>query len=480
MIQGVIKYTIPLSLLLLSACSQHDEPGADVRRMEFSVSISETPRSRVSETADGMGSVWSSGDKIFVKVTQGGATDSTYCTLNSSGKVTAYSQNLFWNGTGAAAVVAYYSNIAKRNPTATSTVDLADQTGGLAYVLRAEATANYGQTIQLTFAHQLAKVRVKIEGDKASEVTGVKINNYSSCNIDETGYVTAEIPGYITMRKNGDYFEANVVPESTLPSKLLDFGEDFEVEVSNVSTFEAGKIYTITIDTTTGSGSSSNVETTIAGHPAVLMREAGKDGDTEPLYVSKMNLGASNTDDYGLYFWWGDVVGTDRDNTTFLFESTNSTIITYDKTAEELESARIIYNFGRTSWLTADYDAAMKEWGDDWWMPTEDDILWLIEECDWTYQKISVEVDDSGYRIIPAGYKVKSKTTGGEIFLPFGGKKNQTSIFDTTQGWYWTATTGTNKESQALNMTDSKQTVASAARYYGFLIRPISYGPISE
>lgn len=488
MIHRLTTYIIPLSLLLLPACSQHDEPGAEPRRMEFSASISSQTQTRVSETADGMESKWSTGDRILVQVTQDNIPSSAYCTLNEKGAVTAYTTDLYWNGGSPAKVVAWYSNITGSNTTATTTttVNLADQRDGLAYVLRATATANYGSPIPLTFSHQLAKVRVEVTGDGDSEINTVKINNYLTCSISD-GVVTAGTEGYITMGKNGVYFEANVIPvaEGNLPAKLLDFGEYYNVEVNGITAFEAGKIYTIKVDIAGGSGSS--VETTFNGHPAVLMREAGMDNYyPEPLYVSTMNLGASAPDDLGLYFWWGGVEGKERDDETkFKFLSTNSDIITYNQW-DTLESKGIINSngHGEEFRLTAAYDAAKAMWGKEWEIPTANEMWWLIdeEECEWTYQNGSYVEDETapgGFRMIYPGYKVKSKTTGGEIFLPMWGYKNDTSPSAATEGWYWTSNPfeGDETRSKALKLTTSTQEVEDRTnRYYGLLIRPISYG----
>lgn len=483
MIERIIRYAIPLSLLLLSACSQEDEPAADARQIEFAVSISEMPQSRVSETADGMGSSWSNGDRIFVKVTQGGATGYTYCTLNAGGKVTAYSKNLFWNGTGQASVVAYFSNIAKRNPTATATVDLADQSNGLAYVLRATATANYGPSIPLTFSHQLAKVRVKIEGDKATEVTTVKINNYSSCKIDETGYVTAETPGYITMRKNGDYFEANVVPDTNNPAKLLDFGDDFNVDVSGISAFEAGKVYTITIDASTP----IDVETTINGHEAVLMRKS------PALYFAKTNIGASTPEDPGLHFWWGDVVGYNSVN-DFSFNNSNTSIVTYNKTITELYNGNYITTDNtETAVLRSEYDAAHAQWKGSWRMPTKDEFKWLVDNCIWAWWKGSGEnlsfsnstsEEDKFTVATPypgvAGCYVKSKETNQIIFLPAAGTfNNGTHNFNGESGCCWSAShRSTASYAEYLRFASSSfgvsKEVTNMNVYIGASIRPVS------
>lgn len=494
MIERVIKYAIPLLVFLLPACSQEDEPGAALRPMEFSVTISDPPLSRVSETADGMGSTWSKDDKILVNVTQGGTSSTTTCTLNVDGTIAKYNPTLFWEG-NSATISAYYSNIKNCKPTTDKTVDLADQRNGLAYMLYTQSTAAQRKSnIVLRFFHRLAKVRIKVEGEKAQEVTAASINNYTSCTVDDDGNFTKRTSGYIQMQKNGGYFEANVLPTDEIPEKFISFGDDFEVAVSGITSLEAGKVYTITMDAT--SGASSSVETEFGGHPAVLMR-----GGDDPLYVAKMNIGATFPQEHGLYFWWGDTNGVDRDNTSFNFDDEDNhaeKIITYNKSIDDLwkEDEGVIRVGDYDSWLDKPYDAASVKWGSDWRLPSQKDFQWLIENCDWEYVDGSNDyytVEAYGYIIFPSGYKVTSKTTNGEIFLPLGGRKYMTSVMGSrkeyeimvmsTEGYYWTCNPCNNStDSYALFMTDNThenpniRKIISLARYYGCFIRPISYG----
>lgn len=163
-------------------------------------------QTRVSENSDGTSSVWTNGDQIKVKITGNGNDAETTCTLNANGHVTTYNPELFWKTNGTSTVTAWY-------PT-DETVNLADQRGGLKYVLKATATgASYKSNVALSFAHQLAKVRVKLTGAKASDVTDVKIKSYTTCTNMQGEVSNAVSVGEITMHKAADKtFEANVVP----------------------------------------------------------------------------------------------------------------------------------------------------------------------------------------------------------------------------------------------------------------------------
>ena len=75
------------------------------------------------------------------------------------------------------------------------------------------------------------------------------------------------------------------------------------------------------------------------------------------------NLGAESPVDYGSYFPWGE--------TTTKSDYSESSNTTYGLSISELESRGIIDSDNN---LTASYDAAMANWGNDWRMPTQDEV----------------------------------------------------------------------------------------------------------
>lgn len=527
MIERVIKYAIPLSaLFLLPACSQEDVPGAGPRPMEFVVSISAPSQSRVSETADA--TVWTDGDIVILNVTQGGNTTPAYGIIKN-GELTDISPKLFWDASGIATITAYFSNIEDKENNPKNSVKFADQSSGLAYVLRASETVKNGSTVNLTFTHQLAKVRVVVTGNKASEVDAVSVYNYSSCSVDDTGAVTGSTPGYIKMRQNENVFEANVVPATEIPENFISFGDDFEVAVSGITSLEAGKVYTITIDAT--SGASSSVETTIGGHPAVLMR----DGD-DPLYFATMNIGADKPEDIGAYFWWGDVVGYIPNQyitgdvtftpmgvgtSTISFSSSNSDILTYKKSIDDLVSGSWVETESPNNLLPSK-DAASVNWGGNWRMPTADDRLWLFNNSDSSTTISWIIETNSGYQylggdntilvrvtesastpitwsnytttdplpgdattelytnesnqVIP-GVFVKSKSTGGVVFLPQGGNASVSKLLRIdSYVAYWTSTPYEYTTTDACYIVCQNNGLSPQSRtdrYFGLPIRPV-------
>lgn len=132
------------------------------------------------------------------------------------------------------------------------------------------------------------------------------------------------------------------------------------------------------------------------------------------------NLGAKKPSDYGYYIYWGE---TDQRSN---YSLSGSQI--YDKDIPTMRSENIIDQYFN---LTSRYDAATVLWGDDWRMPTSDEINELLRYC--TYQW--TEVNGSN------GIKFTSSKNGHQIFLPCAGmKRDNEDVMVGTKGYYIGAT----------------------------------------
>lgn len=233
-----------VAAFLLSACSQDElaEQGTalpdgkyplQIGSVSISAEASEQPWTRVSESTDGQSSVWDWDGTEQIGVELNGET-TTY-TLNAD-KTLIPDKQLYWTSTAPATITAWY-------PT-NETVDLSDQTNGLAYVLYGTGTGSYDQAVTLDFKHQLAKVRVVLDGTQASDVTEVEVNNYTQCTHTQ-GTVTGMQEGWITMHQvNATTYEANVVPVATIPDDFIRVNGQ-TATISNITTLAQGAVHTI-------------------------------------------------------------------------------------------------------------------------------------------------------------------------------------------------------------------------------------------
>ena len=284
-------------VLSLASCSQNEpaEQGTTLPDgmypMTFTVvqaAPESTPQTRVTESGDGMSSQWTNDDRI--KITVSGPGNNMEAEMLRINDVFISDRNLYWQNTNDATVNAWYSNIEGQStmpPYDYYTVSLADQSGGLAYVLKAEPVkANYQtKNITLTFSHQLAKVRVKLVkgsyGGDLSDAT-VKIKGHTSCTVKNGEVSEGGGEGYITMHKNGEYYEANLVPGTLQASEAFEISTDSKTTKASLKgdvSLEKGKVHTITITVNA------------AGPEEIIGGEITEPGD----YIMKGNITESIT-----------------------------------------------------------------------------------------------------------------------------------------------------------------------------------------
>ena len=203
-----------------------------------------TPQTRVSEIADGTGSVFDAGDLFAVQI-DGKDEVGTYA-VQDNNTVKAETP-LYWSDTGEHTVTAWY-------PATGGTLDLSDQSQSLAYLLGATGTGDYQTPVTLSFTHRLAKVRVTPTADALGEVQSLQLYAYTQCTYGKGTVVQSSQEGWIEMKKceyteNGNAitcWEANVVPGYEI-TKLRANGTE-ERTLSSGITPEAGKFYNITLN----------------------------------------------------------------------------------------------------------------------------------------------------------------------------------------------------------------------------------------
>lgn len=246
-------------LLLLAACTK-DELADDARLPEgqyplqiaavtLSVEGGEAqpwgaPQTRVSEIADGTGSVFDAGDRFAVQI-DGKEEVGTY-TVHDDHTVRA-EKPLYWSDRNDHTVTAWY-------PATDGTIDLGNQSQSLAYLLSGTGTGKYPDPVTLNFTHALAKVRITPSDDALGEVQSLQLYTYTQCTYEKGNAGQGSQEGWIEMKKceyteNGatiTCWEANVVPGYEI-KKLRANGTE-ERNLSAAFTPEAGKFYNITLN----------------------------------------------------------------------------------------------------------------------------------------------------------------------------------------------------------------------------------------
>lgn len=271
-------YCLLAGTFLLASCSNEDMTDNQVEALPegmyplqiASVSVTaessaeswgaDAPQSRVAEnTTNGNSSVWTNGDIITVQIGNDDTSTGTYkVNVNAGNNVTGLTAEtaLYWKNKTPQKVKGWYSTGTKYYGT-TYKILLSNQGvngAGLAYALYGETTANY-QTItpiKLSFSHQLAKVRIVLDGSGKNDVTDVKVFTYPACYFTPNEEINVYVdPEYIPMKQvsydnNQTYcWEANVVPGYEINKVKVN---NMECMLTPPVTPEAANCYKVTIE----------------------------------------------------------------------------------------------------------------------------------------------------------------------------------------------------------------------------------------
>lgn len=172
------------------------------------------------------------------------------------------------------------------------------------------------------------------------------------------------------------------------------------------------------------------------------------------------NVGASSPEEYGDYFAWGETTPKESyDWNTYKYCNGSDTMTKYCT----WDSYGSVDN--KTSLDLMD-DAAYKNWGDGWRMPSLEQWTELYENCTWT-RELKKGKD---------GYKVKSKTNRHSIFIPDAGYRYKDGLYHVgSVSAYWTRSLHpTASYNGGCFSLESRNPVRTGQyRYYGHNVRPV-------
>ncbi|MBQ9559034.1 MAG: Ig-like domain-containing protein, partial [Bacteroidaceae bacterium] len=179
------------------------------------------------------------------------------------------------------------------------------------------------------------------------------------------------------------------------------------------------------------------------------------------------NIGATNPENYGDYFAWGETSGYKSGKTNFAW-STYKYCNGSEKTLTKYNNSSSYGTVDNKTELELADDAAYVNWGGNWRMPSLDQIEELINS---SYTTTTWTTQNGVY-----GRKITSKSNGNSIFLPAAGFRDDTSLGDAGYiGFYWSRTLYTSSPSYAyfLGFHSSNIFASSYGRYYGPSVRPV-------
>ena len=210
-----------------------------------------------------------------------------------------------------------------------------------------------------------------------------------------------------------------------------------------------------------------DVALTVGAKPSGV--QLWKDGP----YWAECNVGATQPEESGYYFWWGDTVGYKRnandngwisvkDSTSFSFGSGNCP--TYGKDNSQLQSEGYIDSAGN---LVAEYDAARVHLGAPWRMPSEAEASELASNCETTWTN-----RNGVYGRLVTG---KGSYATKSIFLPAAGFGSGSWLSNFGSCAYLWLSTPNSKIPAAWGMlfSSSSFTKAIQGRDSGLSVRPV-------
>ena len=172
------------------------------------------------------------------------------------------------------------------------------------------------------------------------------------------------------------------------------------------------------------------------------------------------NVGATNPEDYGNYYAWGETATKD----SYTWETYTLADGGYGTLTKYCNEASYGTVDNKTT-LEATDDAATQIWRGAWRMPTDDEWQELLGNCDWTWTtQNSVN-----------GYEVKA-TNGSSIFLPAAGFRDGDNLYaEGTYGGYWSSSlyTGYPENAQSANLYSTDRSTDNFGRIYGRPVRPV-------
>lgn len=167
------------------------------------------------------------------------------------------------------------------------------------------------------------------------------------------------------------------------------------------------------------------------------------------------NVGASNPQDYGLYFAWGETTG-------YTAEQVKSGVRAFSSAVYNAGSAASI-----STNLTLEQDAARANLGGNWRMPTKAECQELIDNCNVTW--ISSYMGKG-----VAGRLFTSKTNGNSVFFPAAGNCRSSSVGSVgSYGYFWSASWESSRYAWFLYFDSGSMNVISIYRYYGQPVRGV-------
>ena len=211
-------------------------------------------------------------------------------------------------------------------------------------------------------------------------------------------------------------------------------------------------------------------------------------------YWAECNVGASEPEECGYYFWWGDTVGYTRSGGVWDDDYYHYSGVTWvSSTGQSMSSSPFDWNscptmgkdnstlqsegyIDATGNLVAAHDAATAHLGAPWRMPTDAEHDDLINNCDWTW---TAKNGVNGYE-----FRGRGDYASNSIFLPAAGHGYDSRLrFPGSDGDFWSSTPNSDDSDYAWQIDFSSgyfyRYNDRYERHFGQSVRPVRFAGCS-
>ena len=300
----------------------------------------------------------------------------------------------------------------------------------------------------------------------------------ASCQVTVIQLVTSITLSETSLRLESDGYKklsATIEPSNASNKEVTWTSSDESVaqvtSVGGVAAIGKGQC-TITCAATDGSGVTATCEVivyrddsgTINGRDYVDL-----DLPSGTLWAT-CNVGATNPEDYGDYFAWGETTGYNDGKATFnwsTYKLCNGSNTTMTKYCTNSSYGNDGFTDNKTE-LDLEDDAAYVNWGSAWRMPSIDQYRELINS---SYTTTEWTTQNGVY-----GRLITSKSNGNSVFLPAAGDRSSSSLVSAgSYGYYWSRTLNSDAPDYAWypGFGSSYIYAGNSGRYFGFSVRPV-------
>lgn len=173
------------------------------------------------------------------------------------------------------------------------------------------------------------------------------------------------------------------------------------------------------------------------------------------------NVGASNPEEYGDYFAWGETEPKE-DYSWTTYKWCNGTSDSMTKYCTSISGT-----VDGKSELEPEDDAAYVNWGPEWRMPTYDQIKELINKCTWTWTTVN-----------GVNGRMVTGPNGNTMFMPVPGVRIHEGFTDIGWGYYWSLEVYEHNANMSNNLVFHSSAVmrGSSNRFVGNSVRAVRAG----